>query len=140
MTCLRPRSDHDLLKPEAQEAHLDEAAAPPGPDAANLWHFGTPCTSFCSWNTLNGGSRTSAAPEGTGESEVEKTGNALAALTCRCCATLHQNGREFLFEASAPDGRYPKSWDLPCVQKMRKTTGARIVPMCMYEWGAGPSG
>ena len=42
------------------------------------------------------------------------------------------------WQSSAPDGRYPKIWDLPCVQQMRKSTGAQVVPMCMCEWGLGP--
>ena len=97
-------SEQDTL--EGPRSRLLQAAAePPGPSVANVWQFGTPCTSFCSHNIENGGTRSRACPKGTEHKQVEKDGNALAALTCECCLALFGNGNEFLFESSAPDGR-----------------------------------
>ena len=77
-------------------------------------------------------------PEGDGSRPVECAGNKLAELTCECCLILHENDKELLFESSAPDGRYPKIWDLPSIQKLRDTTGAKVVAMSMCEWGLCP--
>ena len=65
-------------------------------------------------------------PTGSSAVQSEVDGNALAELTCECCLQLYHNDKEFLFESSAPDGRYPKIWDLPCVVRLREATGAAI--------------
>eukprot|EP00972_Heterocapsa_arctica_P075819 11183585-Heterocapsa_arctica.AAC.1 len=53
------RDEHDIKRPEVRSRLLQDAAAPPGPDVANVWQFGTPCASFCDFAFLNAGTRTS---------------------------------------------------------------------------------
>ena len=132
------QKENNLLDKKVQSAVLEEAAAPPGPEVANVWQFGTPCTSFCLWNLLNKGTRTFSHPLGQNPTTAEATGNELAAFTAKCCETLDLHGKQFLFESSAPDGRYPKIWDHPAVARMRAKTGAKIVAMSMCEWGLRP--
>ena len=131
------RPEHDVLRPEVRARLLAEAAAPPGPDTANFWQWGTPCTTLSDWNLQNGGTRTFACPEGTPTAK-EAVGNDLIDFTCETCEVLDANGKEFAVENTAPTGRYPKLWDLARVQTMRRRTGAMIVPMDMCAWGLGP--
>ena len=102
-----PRPEADLLDPKIQAAVLAEAAEPPGPGVANIWQFGTPCTSFCSWNVRNGGTRTFSKPLGSDPTPSEDTGNKLAKFTAECCEVLDLQGKLFAFESSAPDGKIP---------------------------------
>ena len=68
----------------------------------------------------------------------ECQGNEFAEFASDACITLHEHGRFFLFESSAPSGRYPKIWDLPCTRKLREVTGARLVPLHMCAWHLQP--
>ena len=110
----------------------------PGPDVPNVWQLGVVCTSFCDHQLKNGGTRTWAHPEGEGTIPNEIQGNEDAAFAAELATILSENGRLFAIESSAPSGRYPKLWDLPCMKKLRQQTGARIVPMAMCAWGLGP--
>ena len=83
----------------------------------------------------DGGTHTFKCPEGDQSIACEVEGNKHAKFTAECCMALYDAGREFLVKSSAPDGRYPKLWDLAAIVELRKRTGARVVPMHMCEWG-----
>ena len=85
-----------------------------------------------------GGTRTLLCPEGDGTRADEVQGNDFAAFAAEVCIQLHASGRLFAFESSAPSGRYPKIWDLPCMQRLREQTGARLVPLHMCAWHLQP--
>ena len=113
----------------------------PGPDTPNVYHLGTPCTSYCDYALLNGGTRSFEQPAGQPgqETEQELQGNVFAEFTADLCETAYAHGKEFVLESSMPTGRYPKIWDQECIQRLRKRTGARIVPTHLCQWGLGPS-
>ena len=113
---------------------MDLASAPLEQQVPNIWQFGAPCTTFCDFQLLNGGTRTFGQPSGTGERPDEQQGNRFAEFAVDLCLRLHAAGREFCFESSAASGRYPKIWDLPCVRRLRKRAGAMVVPMHMCAW------
>ena len=72
-------------------------------------------------------------PQGSAEGEI--VGNSLVELAVKCCFVLHTNGREFMLESSAPDGVYPKIWDLECVRRLRQQTNAKVVPIGHVRMG-----
>ena len=98
----------------------------------------SPCTTFCDYQRLNGGTRAVTCPEGDGIRADEVQGNEFAAFAAEACLNLHASGRLFAFESSAPSGRYPKIWDLPCMRRLREQTGARLVPLHMCAWFLQP--
>ena len=121
--------------------HLEQARDLPGPETPNVYHLGTPCTSYCDYALLNGGSRTFEHPEGTEgqQTQQEIDGNLFAEFTAELCETAYEHGKEFVIESSMPTGRYPKLWDQGCIKRLRQRTGARIVPTHLCQWGLGPS-
>ena len=129
-----PKLEFDLRDSTVRSALLAQTKTPPEALVPNLWQFGTPCTTFCDYQQLNGGTRTTLCPEGDGTRADEVQGNDFAAFAAEACMNLHASGRLFAFESSAPSGRYPKIWDLPCMQKLREQTGARLVPLHMRAW------
>ena len=135
------RPEHDLLDPEVRAKHLRKARDLPGPDTPNVYHFGTPCTSYCDYALLNNGTRTFEHPEGAAGQETtqELQGNLFAEFTAEMCETAYDHGKEFVVESSMPTGRYPKLWDQECIKRLRRKTGARIVPTHLCQWGLGPS-
>ena len=135
------RRDHFDLKDEKIANHYLQATMElPGPCAANVWEFGTPCTSYCDFNILNGGTRSFDAPEGGPKpTQSEQEGNHFCELTCRMCESLYAHDKEFILESSMPSGRYPKIWDQPAVQRLQQLTGALIVPTHLCEWGCAPA-
>ena len=134
-----PCPDHDLRDATVRARLLELAKAPPDADVPNLWEWGTPCTTFCDFQRLNGGTRTALRPEGDGTRADEVQGNDFAEFASELCLELHKAGRVFGFESSAPSGGHPKIWDLPCMKRLRERTGARIVPMHMCAWFLQPS-
>ena len=56
------RADHDITDPAVRSRLLDQARELPGPNVPNVYHLGTPCTSYCDFNLLNGGTRTYDQP------------------------------------------------------------------------------
>jgi len=97
-------------------------------------NLGAPCTTFCDWSLINGGTRTGAQPEGDGSLQRGIEGNIHSELSCELCEVLAEAGKEFLIESTAPSGKYPKAWDLKCYRRLRQLAGARFVPMAMCEW------
>ena len=104
-----PCPDHDLRDATVRARLLELANAPPDADVPNLWEWGTPCTTFCDFQRLNGGTRTALRPEGDGTRADEVQGNDFAEFASELCLELHKAGRVFGFESSAPSGGYPKS-------------------------------
>ena len=129
-----PKPEFDLRDPTVRSTLLTQTKAPPEAVVPNLWQFGTPFTTFCDFQQLNGRTRTTLRPKGDGTRADEVQGNDFAAFAAEACMNLHASGRLFAFESSAPSGRYPKIWDLPCMQKLREQTGARLVPLHMCAW------
>ena len=87
---------------------------------ANVWFLAPVCTSFCSWAIHNGGTRTRSCPGGKqgGLTEAEVKGNAMAEFAAQLFEACLRTGKMVLCENPAPDGRYPKIWDLPCWQRL----------------------
>ena len=134
------RPEFDLEDPKVAAHYLKETQALPGPNTANVWEFGTPCTSFCDFCLLNGGTRNYSAPEGRDPlTSSERAGNYCCQLTCQMCEQLFLHDKEFILESSMPSGRYPKIWDQPAVQRLQEQTGSLIVPTHLCEWGCAPT-
>jgi hypothetical protein len=127
----------DLRRPEVRAGLLEEAATP-GPGQANVWCFGTTCTSFSDHQLQNGGTRTFSNPEGDGSKPNEVDRNLHAAFTVEAALALHCAGKLWIIENSKPSGRYPKIWDLPEFAKLRAETGCRVIAMDMCMWGKAP--
>ena len=111
------RPEHDLLDPTIREQHLRQARDLPGPETPNVYHLGTPCTSYCDYALLNKGTRTFERPEGAEgcQTQQEIHGNTFAEFTAELCETAFDHGKEFVIESSMPTGRYPKLWDQACI-------------------------
>lgn len=134
------RPEFDLEDPKVAAYYLEETQALPGPTTANVWEFGAPCTSFCDFCLLNGGTRSYSAPEGQGPlTSSERAGNYCCQLTCQMCEQLFLHDKEFILESSMPSGRYPKIWDQPAVKRLQELTGLPIVPTHLCERGCAPS-
>ena len=134
------REQFDLKDEKVANFYLQATMELPGPSAANVWEFGTPCTSYCDFNILNGGTRSFSSPEGGPHPTAsEQEGNYFCDLTCRMCESLYHHDKEFILESSMPSGRYPKIWDQPAIQRLQQSTGALIVPTHLCEWGSAPT-
>lgn len=134
------RADHDITDPAVRSRLLDQARELPGPNVPNVYHFGTPCTSYCDFNLLNGGTRTYDQPQGDSErrTQSEIQGNLFCDFTCDLCLEAYNHDKEFVVENTMPTGRYPKLWDQPAMQRLQKATGALFVPAHLCEWGLSP--
>ena len=134
------REQFDLKDEKVANFYLQATMELPGPSAANVWEFGTPCTSYCDFNILNGGTRSFSSPEGGPRPTAsEQEGNYFCDLTCRMRESLYHHDKEFILESSMPSGRYPKIWDQPAIQRLQQSTGALIVPTHLCEWGSAPT-
>ena len=132
-----PREAHDLLRPEVQRRVLQSIAS----GEANVWGFEPVCTSFCSWQRLNGGTRTTEHPEGVPPIlDGERAGNALARFTAKAFACALDSGLFAWVENPAPDGLYPSMWDLPEWRRILKRRDVIIIPFDLCEHGHGPLG
>ena len=66
-------------------------------------HFGIPCTSWSSMNTINGGTRSTAFPDGgVAPLDRECRGNRQAAAVCRLAMLIHSHGGLFTVENPVP--------------------------------------
>ena len=117
---------------------LLEAGAAPGPDEPNIYQIAPPCTTHCAWNLKNGGTRTFVNPDGDPSCQADVDGNILSDFSAQLADRLHENDREWMIEHPAPDGRYPKIWDRPRYQALKKRTGAQVIALAQCEWGLGP--
>ena len=129
--------DHDLLRPEVQQAHL--ARARHGPE--NVGWVAAPCTSYCDWNIENGGSRTFSQPaggDGKPLTDREHEGNQLSEFGALYFTTMLDNGGFPFAESSGSSGRYPKQWDLPCWQRVLRRPDVDWVEFRMCSFGLGP--
>lgn len=97
--------DHDLLRPEVQQAHL--ARARHGPE--NVGWVAAPCTSYFDWNIENGGSRTFSQPaggDGKPLTDREHEGNQLSEFGALYFTTMLDNGGFPFAESSGSNGTY----------------------------------
>jgi len=132
------REDHDVLRAQVRERILLDAGAAPGPEEANIWQLGPPCTTHSAWNITNGGTRTFAEPDGDGTDPEEVAANVCTDFAADVCERLDENDREWALESSCRDGRYPKIWDRKRIQLLIKRTGAKLITIAMCEWGLSP--
>lgn len=66
---------------DAEEVRLDGKT---DVDHANVWEFGAPCTSYCDFNRVNGGTRTYGNCMGrTTPTMLETDGNCFCDFTCK---------------------------------------------------------
>ena len=61
-------------------------------------HFGMPCSSFSIIQAINGGTRTSESPQGSGDKPNEMYGNRLADVMCELCWLQNISGGKFSIE------------------------------------------
>ena len=122
------RVEHDLLIPAVRRRLLEEAAL--AVDA--YWSFEVPCGSFSRLSVnLNGGSRTSAKPLGTGVLERERRGNQLARVSAELCKILYINGCYFSIENPVNS----LLWLLPALRNLSKLPGVHKVISDQCEFG-----
>ena len=133
--CVMQVAEHSVQQQEVQARLKGLAGAVPGPEVPNVWHLSISGLSFCDDQVLKGGTRTWEKVEGDGSRPLEVEDNAGVAFLADLCHVLEANGRLFCIEGDSPTGRYPKLWDLPCMQQLRSQTGARIIP---FTTGASP--
>lgn len=133
--CAMQVAEHSVQQQEVQARLKGLAGAVPGPEVPNVWHLSISGLSFCDDQVLKGGTRTWEKVEGDGSRPLEVEDNAGVAFLADLCHVLEANGRLFCIEGDSPTGRYPKLWDLPCMQQLRSQTGARIIP---FTTGASP--
>ena len=122
------RVEHDLLMPAVRRRLLEEAAG-----ASNAyWSFEVPCSSFSRLCVnLNGGSRTSSKPLGTGALERERRGNQLARVSVEACKLLYIN--ECFFSIENPVNSL--LWLLPGLRYLSKLPGVHKVVFDQCEFG-----
>ncbi len=134
------KASHDVKDPDVRRRLIDQAKELPGPQVPNVYHLGTPCTSYCDFNLLNGGTRTFDQPRGNPDqlTPTEEDGNLFCDFTCDLCLEAYNHDKEFVIENTMPTGRYPKLWDQPAVQRLQRATGALFVPAHLCEWGLSP--
>ena len=108
------RPECDLLLPAHQARLLEQAR---GRDATH-WLIAFPCTSWCSWQKLNGGTRTWDQPQGQpGGPQREQEGKELCEFSAKLFTTAANAGDVPVAENLAPDALYPSAWAMPCWQK-----------------------
>ena len=128
----------DVRRPEVRarlEMDVNELV---GPEVANVWYFANDCSSYCRWMLVNGGTRTFKHPEGVSPTQHEKDSNLVNNWTAKQLCSLSDHGKLFLLENQAPDGQYPKCWDMPAMQQAIEYTKAVIIPGSMCEHGLAP--
>ena len=65
---------------------------------ARIVGFGMLCRSFSIIQAINGGTRTSESPQGSGDKPNEMYGNRLADVMCELCWLQHRSGGKFPIE------------------------------------------
>ena len=131
------RAQDDLLLLDNQQRVLADVKQ----GRANVWWIAAPCTTYCDWQLQNGGTRTFAKPEGTGEGSYgqrEQDGNALSTFAAEVFVTALESGSFPVCESSAASGRYPKQWDLPCWQAILQRDDVDYIEFPMCAFGLGP--
>lgn len=131
------KRSHDLLQKEVRERVLTSCKK----GEANVWWIAAPCTSFCDWQLENGGSRTFACPEGTGEGPLgqrEQEGNVLSTFSAELFEEALDHNQFPICESTASSGRYPKQWDLPAWRKVLNRPDVDFIEFPMCPFGLGP--
>ena len=131
----QPRPEHDCRRPEVRAELLAKARA----GRVTHWWIGFPCTSFCSWQLLNGGTRTFSEPLGQpGGPPSEAEGNLLAEFGADLFEAAADAGAVPVAENTAPDGRYPSAWETPRWQRVLRRDDVIVVPVDQCMFGHGP--
>lgn len=128
---------HDLLKKDVRERVFSTCKN----GEANVWWIAAPCTSFCDWQLENGGSRTFACPEGTGEGPLgqrEQEGNVLSTFSAELFEEALDHNQFPICESTASSGRYPKQWDLPAWRRVLNRPDVDFIEFPMCSFGLGP--
>ena len=131
------RREHDLLKEDVRQKVKDKSKH----GDANVWWIAAPCTSFCDWQLENGGTRTFAQPEGTGEGPLgqrEQEGNTLSTFSAELFEEALDHGHFPICESTAASGRYPKQWDLPAWRRVLGREDVDYIDFPMCPFGLGP--
>ena len=133
------RPDHDLLQTEVQEALLRRARDPEGP---NVWILEPPCTSFCDFQKINGGTRSFEEPLG-GEggrrlTGGEELGNQIAAYMATLFIAILDAGKFVMLENQARSGNYPKIWDTPMWKRLLTRSDVELIPWSFCAWDLRP--
>ena len=68
----------------------------------------------------------------------EQDGNALSEFAAQLFCIALDNGAFPVCESSAPSGRYPKQWDLPCSKTVLSRPDAEWADFPMCAFGLGP--
>ena len=138
-TRTQPRADHDVTRPEVQRRLLAAAADPQGP---NVWILEPPCTSFCDFQLLNGGTRTFQEPLGGASGRAltanETVGNAIGTFMARLFGAALKAGKFVLLENQARSGRYPKLWDMPAWATLLRRPDVEAIVWSFCAWGLKP--
>ena len=128
-------SSHDILKESVFRNLMEKAKQP-----KQLWHFGTPCSSFSRLQNLNGGTRTSLNPRGDQTLEREKLGNELLRRTVMLIKVLIKYGNFWTLENPTSSLMF---W-MPSVKRLSLSKQRRRARLhqCMYLLqlpGSGPN-
>lgn len=121
----KPDKSHDLTNDQTFKRLCQDAKRP-----RQIWHFGLPCASFSLMQNMNGGTRSSNCPEGSGVLEREIVGNLLAYRTFFLCLILHAHGNFFTIENPLTS----HVWNLKKLRQLVEETQAKFVrfDQCMY--------
>ena len=107
---------------EAVRAELEEdMASVPGPDVANVYWWSNPCTTYCAWQILNGGTRTFSKPRGENPTKGEQEANAHTAWLAKSMKLLSITGKCLLLKTKPPMGGTPKRGMTPRCRKPSST-------------------
>ena len=89
-----------MLQPRNRERVLGQARA----RAATHWMIAWPCTSWCSWQKINGGHSDLGKPEGSPDGpQNERDGNILCEFSAKLFETVADAGDVPVGENTAPD-------------------------------------
>eukprot|EP00974_Lingulodinium_polyedra_P023875 2310906-Lingulodinium_polyedra.AAC.1 len=113
------------------------ARDPAGP---NVFMLEPVCTSFCRFGLHNGGTRTFAQPEGdpARRTDSEERGNAIGSFHARLFGAVVDAGKFAVCEDPAPDGAYPKLWDLPGWQALLQRADVEVTAFDACAHGLRP--
>ena len=117
--------EHDILSSSVFIGLKARAAHP-----RQLWHFGTPCSSFSRLQNLNGGTRNSKNPSGDGSLEREQLGNELLRRSIVLIKILIKHGNFWTLENPTSSLMF---W-MPSVKRLTlsKSCHRARLHQCMY--------
>ena len=96
----------------------------------------SPASSFCRFRRISGGTRTFGHPQGTTPTPSERAANAWCVLWATLFGVLLSVGKFPMVLSTAPDGSYPKVWDLPAWQTVLRRSDVEVTPLDQCAHGA----